>query len=417
MSEYLVGLDIGTSNVRCAIAEYDADNDSIKFLGLGEAPSTGLRSGVIVNIDATMRSVTAAIEKAEMMAGHEVTSLICGIGGSQVDSLNSTGQIAVFSKDRRPREITQNDIERVIEAARAVVIPMDRFIIHIIPRTYTVDKQGPVKDPINMLATRLDVDVNIITAVQSSAQNFNKCIMRSGYEVQNLMSKTLAESVAVVTEEEQDLGSILIDLGGGSTDVIVFLNGAPIYSTSIPIGGITVTNDISIVRGISTDTAEEIKIKHGCCWDALVEDDETVLIPGVGGRPPEEISRHEITAIIQPRIEEILNMVRQRINQQTKLTELAGNVVLTGGGALMSGIIEIACDVFKTTAVRIGMPANFGDIKVNYRSPEYATVAGLIVANCKKNKSLANTKSSGSGRSGTKNSFWKSVGNFFKEFF
>jgi cell division protein FtsA len=231
------------------------------------------------------------------------------------------------------------------------------------------------------------------------------------------MSKTLAESLAVVTEEEQDLGSILIDLGGGSTDVIVLLNGAPIFTTSIPIGGITVTNDISIVRGISTDTAEEIKLQHGCCWDELVEDDETVLIPGVGGRPPEEISRHEITAIIQPRIEEILNMVRQRIAHQTKLKPLSGNVVLTGGGALMSGIIEMACKVFDTQSVRIGMPSNYGDIKTNYRSPEFATVVGLVVSNCKKKKSSGSSRSADTRPSGEKNKFWKSVGNFFKEFF
>ncbi len=417
MSEYLVGLDIGTSNVRCVIAEYDDEYDALKILGLGESPSTGLRSGVIVNIEATMRSVTAAIEKAEMMAGHEVTSLICGIGGSQVESINSRGLVAVTGKDRRSREITYNDIERVIEAARSIVIPMDRYIIHVVPQSYIVDGQGDIKDPINMLAVRLEAEVNIITAVQSSAQNFNKCILRSGYEVKNLMSKTLAESLAVVTEEEQDLGSILIDLGGGSTDVIVLLNGAPIFTTSIPIGGITVTNDISIVRGISTDTAEEIKLQHGCCWDELVEDDETVLIPGVGGRPPEEISRHEITAIIQPRIEEILNMVRQRIAHQTKLKQLSGNVVLTGGGALMSGIIEMACKVFDTQSVRIGMPSNYGDIKTNYRSPEFATVVGLVVSNCKKKKSSGSSRSADTRPSGEKNKFWKSVGNFFKEFF
>lgn len=416
MNDIIVGLDIGTSNVRVVIAEFD-ENDVLQVIGVGKSPSTGLRSGVIVNIEATMRAVTTAIESAEMMAGREVTNCIIGIGGSQVESTNSKGLVAVTNRGKGSREINRNDIERVIEAARAVVIPMDREIIHVVPQSYIVDGQPGIKDPTNMIGVRLEAEVHIITAVSTSAQNFYKCVQRAGYTSGNLLSKTLAETMAVVTDEERELGSILIDLGGGSTDVLVLIDGAPVYSTSLPVGGIMVTNDISIVRGISTETAEKIKISSGCCWEGLLEEYEEVIIPGVGGRPPEAISRLDICKIIQPRIEEVLNMVRERIAQQTKLKQLSGNVILTGGGALMPGVVEIACKVFDTPSVRVGVPGNFGSIMEEYRTPEYATAIGLIVASASRYGRADDAKSTDEKHPKQANKFWKNVGTFFKEFF
>ena len=312
MSDIVVGLDIGTSNVRVVIAEYD-ENNRLRIVGLGKAPSTGLRSGVIVNIEATMRAVTAAIEAAELMSGYEVHSCFVGIGGTQVDSLNSTGQVSVSNKSK---EINQNDINRVIETASHLSIPLDRQVLHVVPQMYTVEHGvnmlQKTKDPINVIGTRLYVDVHIVTATTTTVQNIFTCASRAGYTVDGVMLKTLATAQAVLTDEEKELGSILIDMGGGSTDVIVVADGAPICTDSVPIGGLLVTNDISVVRGISTETAEKIKISDGCCWEPLVDKNEEVLILGVNGRP-ESIPRTELCDIIQPRVGEIFEMIREKI--------------------------------------------------------------------------------------------------------
>lgn len=416
MENYIVGLDIGTCNVRVVIAERDINNE-LKILGYGQSPSTGLRSGAVINIEATMNSVKSAIEAAEMMAGREVFSVIIGIGSSLVESLNSRGFIPIQDKNKAAREINKDDIAKVIETAKAVVIPIGREVIHVVPQSYIVDGRGGNKDPTNMIGLRLEAEVHIITVVSTAVQNFNKCLIRSGYNVEGIMSKTLAQAMTVVTREERELGSILIDMGGGSTDVLVFLEGAPIYLTSIPVGGIMVTNDISVVRGISTEVAEDIKIKYGCCWDELLEEYEEVIIPGVGGRPPEAISRNDICDIIQPRIEEILNLVRERINVQTRLTQLSGNVILTGGGALMPGVVEMACKVFGTSSVRVGIPGNYGGQTEVYRSPEFATVMGLVVSNSIKVKTKDGSIMSDEKNSLGRKKIKEKIINFFKEFF
>lgn len=416
MENYIVGLDIGTCNVRVVIAERDI-NDELKILGYGQSSSTGLRSGTIVNIEATMNSVKKAIEAAEMMAGREVSSVIIGIGGSLVESLNSKGFVPIQDKNRAAREINKDDVAKVIETARAVVIPMDREVIHVVPQSYIVDGRTGIKDPVNFIGVRLEAEVHIITVITTAIQNFHKCLMRSGYNIEGIMSKTLAQAMTVVTKEERELGSILIDMGGGSTDVLVFLDGAPIYSTSIPVGGIMVTNDISIVRGISTEVAEDIKLKYGCCWEELLEEYEEVIIPGVGGRPPEAISRNDICKIIQPRIEELLNIVREKIAVQTKLKQLSGNVILTGGGALMPGAVEMACKVFGTGAVRVGIPGNYGGKTDVYRSPDFATVMGLVVSNSIKQRTKDGSVMSDEKKSLGKKKIKEKIVNFFKEFF
>ena len=415
MSDIVVGLDIGTSNVRVVIAEYD-ENNRLRIVGLGKAPSTGLRSGVIVNIEATMRAVTAAIEAAELMSGYEVHSCFVGIGGTQVDSLNSTGQVSVSNKSK---EINENDINRVIETASHLSIPLDRQVLHVVPQMYTVEHgvnmMQKTKDPINVIGTRLYVDVHIVTATTTTVQNIFTCASRAGYTVDGVMLKTLATAEAVLTEEEKELGSILIDMGGGSTDVIVVADGAPICTDSIPVGGLLVTNDISVVRGISTETAEKIKISDGCCWEPLVDKNEEVLILGVNGRP-ESIPRTELCDIIQPRVGEIFEMIREKISSKIKDRRLSGNVVLVGGGARMSGVIELASAVFNTESVRIGLPSNLGGLTDEYRTPDSATAIGLVVANSevllhkgeKRNRKDSSRKKQG---------FMSKVAKFFEDMF
>lgn len=379
MSDVVVGLDIGTSRIRAVIGEI-SDSGVFQITGVGTGQSTGLRKGVVVNIENTVKTVSQAIEAAELMSGIEVSHCMIGIGGTHIDGLNSRGVVAVTGKGRDNREIGQEDINRVIDAAKAVVIPMDRQVIHVIPQSYIVDEQRGIKDPRNMIGVRLESEVHIITGSVTSVQNLVKCVNRASLDVDGYMFHSLAAVKAVMSEEERELGSILIDLGGGTTDVLVIADGAPLLTAVMPVGGIQVTNDISIVKGISVETAERIKLDAGCCWLPLIEENEEVIIPGVGGRPPVVIPRSEICEIVQPRMAEIFGMINERIQSVTRSRQLSGNVVLTGGGALLPGVVELASEVFNTQAVRIGIPGNFGGLTSEYRSPDYATVIGLVLA-------------------------------------
>lgn len=380
MSDVIVGLDIGTSNVRVVIAEFTEDG-ALQVTGIGTSPSTGLRKGVVLNIEATLKAIMTAIEAAEQMSGREVESCYVAIGGAQIEGFNSKGLVAVSSKGRESKEIDQTDIDRVIEAARAIMIPIDREILHVIPQDYIVDGQSGIKQPRAMLGVRLEVEVHIVTASVTSTQNIVRCVNRAGYAVSGIMLKTLAAARSVMTEEERNLGSILIDLGGGTTDVLVLAEDAPLCTCSVPIGGQMVTNDISVVKGISTETAELIKLSAGCCWEELVEDqNEEILIPGVGGRAPEQMPRLELCRIIQPRMEEILAIARDRIALQAKVKQLSGNIVLCGAGSLMPGVVDLASQVFETSAVRIGHPAKMGGLFDEYYTPEFATATGIILS-------------------------------------
>ena len=417
MNDIAVGIDIGTSNVRAVIGEYGEDG-SLLITGIGSAVSTGLRAGLIVNIESTMKSIKTAVENAEMMAGREVDSCITAIGGGQIESLISKGLVAITTKTRGSREINGADIERVIEASRAINIPLDRHILHVIPRSYIVDGQSGIKDPMNMLGVRLEAEVRIITPPGTSTQTLLRCISRAGYTVNAVMLKTLSSAQAVVTDEEKELGSIVLDLGGGTTDVLVLAEGSPLCAVSVPVGGSLVTNDISLVRGISYDTAEKIKKTSGCCWEPLIGADEEVVIPGIGGNPPQVVSRREICAIIQPRIEEIFAMVRQKLPEQVKKQRLSGSVILAGGGALLPGIAELASKEFKTDNVRIAQPANYGGPVETYRSPEFSTVIGLLTAETNRVRhSGESAKKHGKGGENDKGSVLRSIGGWFKEFF
>lgn len=380
MSDIIVGLDIGSSFVRTVVGEV-IENDKVQIIGIGKTPSPGLRNGTVVNIESTMQAIKKSIEDAEMVSGCEVMSCVTAIGGAQIESENSKGVASVSSKGNVTREITESDMARAIEMSKVTSIPPDRQILHVVPRSYNVDGQEGIKDPKNMLGVRLEAEAHLVTGSSTSIKNIQKCIERAGYIVDGIMLKTLAATQVVMSEDELELGSILIDLGGGTTDALVLMGGAPVCTLSIPVGSSYATNDIAIVKGISFDTAEKIKLKSGCCWQPLIDEEEDVVIPGVGGRGPEVTSRTEICEILQYRLEEIFNMVRSGIAKKTKLTQLSGNVVLTGGGAQLPGVVELAQQVFKTTAVRIGMPGNYGKVVEEYRSPEYATAVGLVVSN------------------------------------
>jgi cell division protein FtsA len=370
----IVGLDIGTTTVTAAIAEYN-DDDQLEVIGLGAVPSHGLRRGVVINIEATLKSVADAIGAAEQMAGKEVESVVTGIAGGHIEGLNSRGVVAVTGKGR---EITAEDVDRVIDAAKAVVIPMDREVIHVIPQEFIVDEQGGIRNPLDMIGVRLEAEVHIITGSVTSAQNLVRCVNRAGFKVDDIVLESLAASGAVLTADERDLGVMLIDLGGGTTDILIYRDGAPYYTSVLPVGGVQVTSDLSIMLKTPTESAEQIKREAGCCYASLVEEGEPVIIPGVGGRPPMSIERSEICRIIQPRIAETLQMVKDKVDPKGYLRHLGAGVVLTGGGALLPGVVELAQDILGTGA-RTGQPGDLGGIGSAYQSPECSTVIGLVL--------------------------------------
>ncbi|MCL2069978.1 MAG: cell division protein FtsA [Treponema sp.] len=377
-NEVLVaGLDIGTTKVCAVIAEL-SEGGLLEITGVGTSPSTGLRKGVVVNIEATLRSVSQAIEAAEMMSGREVHEVWTGIGGSHIDGINSRGVVAVTGKNRETREIGPDDIRRVIEAAQAVLIPMDRRLLEVIPQSYIVDDQRGIQDPLNMIGVRLEAEVHIITCSTTGAQNLIKCVNRAGFRVRDLVLQTLAAGRSVLSSEEKELGVALVDLGGGTTNVLVYSEGAPYSINTIPAGGTQVTSDISIIKNISFETAEKIKLEAGCCWEPFLEEDDEIIVPGVGGRAPQAIPRSQILAIIRPRMEETFKLVKEKLDKLVFSRPLGGGVVLTGGGAELVGAADLAAHVFNLP-VRVGMPLPVGGLVADYRSPAYATAVGLIL--------------------------------------
>ncbi|MFP4330377.1 MAG: cell division protein FtsA [Spirochaetaceae bacterium] len=369
----IVGLDIGTSKVTAVVGEYN-ESGVLEIVGIGTSLSSGLRRGVVINIEATLRSVLAAVEAAEQMAGREVQSVVTGIAGSHIEGLNSRGVVAVTGKGR---EITPADVDRVIEAARAVSIPMDREILHVIPRSFTVDDQDGIRNPLDMIGVRLEVDVHIVTGSVTAGQNLVKCVNRAGFKVDSVIFDSFAAAEAVLVQDEKDLGVMMIDIGGGTTDVVVYLDGAPYFSTVIPIGGQQVTGDLSIMLKTPIDIAEKLKREAGYAFMEMVEEEEPVIVPGVGGRPPISRSREQICEIIQPRMAEILTMARDRVEKKGLLPQIGGGIVLTGGGALLPGAVELAQEIFRLGA-RLGEPGNYGGLVDRYQSPEYATAVGLV---------------------------------------
>lgn len=406
--DMIVGLDIGTNKVCAVIGEWD-ENGIIQITGVGTSPSEGLRRGVVVNIESTLRSVHAAIEAAEMMSGREVQEVVTGIGGAHIEGINSRGVVAVTGKGR---EINRNDIGRVIDAAKAIVIPMDREVIHVIPQEFIVDDQGGIKDPLDMIGIRLEAEVHIITGAVTSAQNLLKCVNRAGFRVQDIVLQSLASGKAVLSKEEKELGVLLVDLGGGTTDILVYSEGAPYYTDVLSIGGGQVTNDVSIMLKTPFDAAEKIKQEAGCAFMPMIDTEEEVIIPGVGGWPSASIPRKEICKIIQPRMEEIFSMIRGRLEKKGLEKHLGGGVVITGGGAQLPGTAELAREVFGIPA-RIGFPVKVGGLSDVYQSPVYSTGVGLVLYAAEMVEAEAGhalpAKRSGDGMMGK-------LKNWFKEF-
>jgi len=332
-------------------------------------------SDLVINIEATLRSVVDAIESAEQMAGREVKRVVSGIAGSHIEGLNSRGVVAVTGKGR---EITSSDVDRVIEAAKAVSIPMDREILHVIPRDYVIDEQSGIKNPLDMIGVRLEVEVHMITGSVTAAQNLVKCVNRAGFEIQQVVFSSLAAAEAVLSQDEKDLGVIVIDIGGGTTNVLVYRDGAPYHSFVLPVGGAQVTGDLSIMLKTSTESAEKIKREAGCAYEPLVEEGEPVIVPGVGGRPPIQASREQVCQVIQPRMTEIFRMVRERLDKQRLLDRIAGGLVLTGGGANLPGVVELGQDIFNLGG-RVGQPGRYGGLGDEYQSPEFSTAVGLVL--------------------------------------
>jgi cell division protein FtsA len=370
-----VGLDIGTTKISAIIAEMDPDSHEIKIVGVGMSPSEGLRRGVVVNLEKTVASIARAVEEAERMAGVQVKGVYAGIAGDHIRSINSRGVIAVSRKDN---EISQADVDRVVDAAKAVAIPMDREIIHVIPQEFIVDDQDGIKDPIGMSGVRLEAEVHIITGAVTSAKNICKSITRAGLKVHDLVLEPLASSHAVLGPDERDLGVVLLDIGGGTTDVAVFYEGSIRHTAIVPLGGASVTNDIAIGMRTPIDQAERIKIEHGCGLVSMVGAHEKLVVTGVGGRGDKEIARAQLASMIEPRMEEIFTLANKEVKKNHFADLLGAGVVLTGGTSLLPGAVELAEQIFEMP-VRLGVPSGLSGLMENVRDPRYSTGVGLIL--------------------------------------
>jgi cell division protein FtsA len=368
----LVGLDLGTTKV-CAIVGEVKDDGKVDIIGIGISPSHGLKKGVVVNIDSTVESIKKAVHEAELMAGIEINSVYVGISGGHIKGMNSRGVAAI-----KNREVGPADVARAIDGARAVNIPMDQQILHVLPQEFIIDDQDGIKDPHGMSGTRLDVKVHIITGAVTAIQNIVKSCSRAGLHVNDLVLQPLASSRAVLTSEEQELGVVVVDIGGGTTDLAFFLEGSLWHTEVLPIGGNHLTNDIAIGLRTPASEAEKIKIKYGCALSSLVKHEETLDVPSVGGRPPRLLSRQILCEIIEPRVEELFGMIHQRLKKTGFEDMFASGVVLTGGTALMEGAQD-AAERYLGLPIRRGTPRNIGGLMDVVNSPIYATGVGLVL--------------------------------------
>lgn len=369
-NELVVGLDIGTTKI-CAIVG-EVQPQGVDIVGIGTSPSRGLRKGVVINIETTVNSIKRAVEEAEMMAGCEIKSVYVGVAGGHIKGINSHGIVAVKDK-----EVRQNDIRRVIDAARAVVIPLDREVIHILPQEFIIDNQDGIKEPLGMSGVRLEAKVHLVTGACSSAQNLIKCANKTGLDVADLVLQPLASSLAVLNEDEKDLGVALIDIGGGTTDIAIFSNGSIVHTSVLSLGGNQITNDIALGLRTPAPKAEKLKIKSGCAMASLVDKEEGIEVPSVGGRCNRTLSRQILCEIIEPRVEEIFALVKREIQRSGYEDLLASGSVITGGSTIMEGMPELAEDVLGMP-VRRGLPDRVSGLVDVVRSPIYATGVGLV---------------------------------------
>ena len=370
-SDLIVGLDIGTSKIVAIVAQMLGDG-RYEIVGLGQHDSRGLKKGVVVNIESTVASIQRALEEAELMADCKIKTVYTGIASSHNRSFNSSGMVAIKDK-----EVTEADMARVIETAKAVNIPTDQQIVHVLPQEFIIDGQEDIREPIGMSGVRLEVKVHIVTGAVSAAQNIVKCVRRCGLEVQDLILQPLASSMSVLTQDEKELGVALVDIGGGTTDIAIFTGGAIRHTAVIPIAGDQITNDIAMALRTPTPEADEIKLRYGIAKQVLVDPSEKIEVPGLGDRGPRQLSRQALAAVIEPRVEELYSLVHQVIRESGYEELLSSGIVITGGTSLMRGMVELAEDIF-LKPVRLGMPSYVGGLADVVRNPRFATAVGLL---------------------------------------
>lgn len=368
----IVGLDIGTSKVVAIVGQSKADG-TLEIIGIGSQPSHGIKRGVVVDIEATVRSIQRAVQEAELMAGCEIHSVYVGIAGSHVSSTNSHGIVGI-----RDREVLPSDVERVIDAARAVAMPADQKVLHVLPQEYVVDSQDGVREPAGMSGVRLEARVHLVNCAVNAAQNIEKCVRRCNLQVETLILEQLASSYSVLTEDERELGVCLVDIGGGTTDIAIFTDGAIRYTANIAVAGDHVTNDIAMALRTPKQHADEIKMKYACALTSMVGADETIQVPSVGERPPRTLSREVLARVVEPRYEEIYSLILAEIKRSGFHDLIPGGIVLTGGSSKMEGAIELAEEVFHMS-VRQGVPRGVAGLTDVVSNPIYATSVGLLL--------------------------------------
>jgi len=396
MEDLIVGLDVGTTKT-CAVIGLLNENNQVEVAGVGIAPTSGMKNGIIINIENTVVSIEKAVEDAELMAGHEVESVFMGISGQHVKGQNSKGVVAITNRNR---SISSVEVKRVIEAAQAIVIPVDREIIHVLAKEFAVDDQLGIKDPVGMSGVRLEAEVHIITGLTSSLQNMTKAVSKAGFRYHDMAFNPIASAHGVLSKDEEELGVVLVDIGGGTTDIVVYVNGGIVFSAVLPVGGMNVTNDISIGLRTPFDSAEILKKKHGCAVLELVGSSEVVEVPSVGGRAPKSLFKQELTQIIEPRVIEIMEMIDQELSKSGVKEMLAAGIVLTGGGSMLEGAVESAERVFNMP-VRIGSPKDIVGLQDIVSTPQYSNGVGLLKYGIMMNQFRG------------KNKFEKNKGNFF----
>ena len=368
----IVGLDIGTSKIVAIVAEVNDDNE-LEIIGIGTHASRGLKKGVVVNIESTVQSIQRAVEEAELMAGCQIHSVYAGIAGSHIKSMNSHGIVAI-----RDREVLESDVERVIDAARALAIPADQKVLHVLPQEFIIDQQEGIREPIGMSGVRMEAKVHLVTGAVSAAQNIVKCIERCGLQADDIILEQLASSYSVLTEDEKELGICLVDIGGGTTDIAVFTEGAIKHTAVIPIAGDQVTNDIAIAMRTPTQHAEEIKIKYACALRQLTNPDEVIEVPSVGERAPRRLARQTLAEVVEPRYEELMSLILAELRRSGYENLIAAGIVLTGGSSKMEGVVELAEEVFHMP-VRLGVPQYVSGLIDVVRNPIHATGVGLLL--------------------------------------
>ncbi|HEX4923392.1 MAG TPA: cell division protein FtsA [Bdellovibrionales bacterium] len=400
----VASLDIGTTKVCVAIGVISSETNQINIVGIGTVPSIGMRKGTVVNIEATTEAIMKAREEAELMSGIRISDVWIGVGGQHIKSFDSKGMVAV-----RNNEVGASDIQRVIEAAKAVAVPADREVLHVLPRGYKIDDQSEIADPIGMSGVRLESSVHIITGSRTAIQNAVKCTERAGLKVSGLVLEQLASSKVVLSQDEKELGVAVVDLGGGTCHIVIYVQGSVAYTSVIPVGGTHVTNDIAVGLRTPQATAEEIKRKYGCALASLINPDETIEVEGVGGRAERTIMRRVLCDVIEPRIEETLNFVNNEIKKSGLSERLGAGIVLTGGASQMDGLIELGEFIFDLP-VRLGKPMHFGGLTDVVSSPAYSTVLGVLLHGAE------NDKGKGTTISTTTSGFFGQISNRLKNF-